>query len=610
MKTINRFLLFAATVLTTGLLTGCEDFLAENPRTIFTVETAFEKSSQVDAAVTSTYKYFANLNSWKYSGYTGNSANLLNGIGTDTMDRNARAGSASTCVSNFASLNSATGLFYSLWNDLYKLAAQANLTMLGAEQVSWSDESAKTYDIAQVKFLRGWAYLRLGECFGGVPIVEEYTETLRRDYVRAPRADVYAFAIQNFEDALGGLPDYPKEDGRVSKGIVYHFLTEAYIALGIETGQTAHYQKAIDYGKKTIALHPMMYKRFGVRANPADKGTGYNGVPNYKPDGNVFYDLFQIGNYNYSEGNTEGLMELIGCTYEQYSELNSWRAFTLFPEPNCCGEAIRDIVYNQEKSAWVESIKKANPSSKISTYPLLNNRLPGGSMSSWLGGGTWAVLVSTDYCDEIVWQGDFADDMRNEQVNRWDPVVLDVDNPDHGKLLRKEDISDPPMLMRVSHKVTMQDGWGWTENNADWYAENFTMSYGRDWHVARSSETWLLLAEAYMRLNDQANAVACINEVRSRAQASFKYSGSIDMYDILDERARELSWEEQRWATYLRLTDGAGKNEYMANNLAKYTMFGHDMGNNNGAPAWTLFPIPFTTINQNTEAELAQNPGW
>ena len=48
----------------------------------------------------------------------------------------------------------------------------------------------------------------------------------------------------------------------------------------------------------------------------------------------------------------------------------------------------------------------------------------------------------------------------------------------------------------------------------------------------------------------------------------------------------------------------------MANNLAKYTMFGHDMGNNNGAPAWTLFPIPFTTINQNTEAELAQNPGW
>ena len=166
------------------------------------------------------------------------------------------------------------------------------------------------------------------------------------------------------------------------------------------------------------------------------------------------------------------------------------------------------------------------------------------------------------------------------------------------------------MLMRVSHKVTMQDGWGWTENNADWYAENFTMCYDRDWHVARSSETWLLMAEAYMRLNDQANAVACINEVRSRAQASFKYSGSINMYDILDERARELSWEEQRWATYLRLTDGTGKNEYMANNLAKYTMFGHDMGNNNGAPSWTLFPIPFTTINQNTEVELAQNPGW
>ena len=46
----------------------------------------------------------------------------------------------------------------------------------------------------------------------------------------------------------------------------------------------------------------MMTKRFGVRANPSDTGTtGYLGVANYKEDGNVYYDLFQLGNYDRSK---------------------------------------------------------------------------------------------------------------------------------------------------------------------------------------------------------------------------------------------------------------------------------------------------------------------
>ena len=49
-----------------------------------------------------------------------------------------------------------------------------------------------------------------------------------------------------------------------------------------------------------------MTNRFGKRADPDSKSSN-NGIPAYKPDGNVFYDLFQVGNYAYSAGNTESV---------------------------------------------------------------------------------------------------------------------------------------------------------------------------------------------------------------------------------------------------------------------------------------------------------------
>ena len=37
-----------------------EDFLTEKPKTIYTKDNAFEKASQVDAAVVTAYRYFQN----------------------------------------------------------------------------------------------------------------------------------------------------------------------------------------------------------------------------------------------------------------------------------------------------------------------------------------------------------------------------------------------------------------------------------------------------------------------------------------------------------------------------------------------------------------------
>ena len=64
MKAYNKILL--AGLVTASVLSSCkdDDFLKEEPKTIYTVETAFEKSSQVDAAIARAYISFNYMFGW------------------------------------------------------------------------------------------------------------------------------------------------------------------------------------------------------------------------------------------------------------------------------------------------------------------------------------------------------------------------------------------------------------------------------------------------------------------------------------------------------------------------------------------------------------------
>ena len=602
MKAYNKILL--AGLVTASVLSSCkdDDFLKEEPKTIYTVETAFEKSSQVDAAIARAYISFNYMFGWHNLYVEGAAAsNLLGGNGSDCIDSGfGDPAMAAGFLSNYMNLNSNTGDFNTLWNELYQLTAQANLALYGSELVNWADANEKNYAVAQARFFRGWAYLRLGECFGGVPIVEEYSDELRFDYQRNTRQETYAFAIADLEAAASALPAYPRQDGRAGQGIANHYLAEAYLAQGVETGDKSYYNKAISAAQKVIAAHPLMTSRFGVRANPADTGTsGYLNVPNYKADGNVYYDLFQMGNYNYSAGNTESLMAVQGPTYDQWANDGG----NVYMYGVTVGAVYRDLIWNtaegQPDSAgpWHD-----NPNIDMGQWV-------GGNSGAYLGGTSWGLIGTTDYSDEVVWEGQFDEDLRNSQIVRCNPIVLEKTSKHYGEICKKEWLNIPSRLMRVSCKIAMQDGWGWDVHHAFAGVQTFAYQYGRDLYVARSAETYLLLAEAYLRNGDMTNAVAALNTVRQRAQASYMYS-TITMRDILDERARELAYEEHRWPTLLRLDSSTGTNEDMKYQLSHYTMYTNDCGLDGITPKWTLFPIPLTVINLNSEVELAQNPGW
>lgn len=131
--------------------------------------------------------------------------------------------------------------------------------------------------------------------------------------------------------------------------------------------------------------------------------------------------------------------------------------------------------------------------------------------------------------------------------------------------------------------------------------------------VVRSSETYLLLAEAHLRNGDAGQAATALNAVRERAKAQKMFSASeIDIYTILDERARELSFEERRWPTLLRMGSSlnGGSNEVMKKQILDNAMYTADHPYYVGGIEWTLFPIPLKYIQLNSGAVMAQNPGW
>lgn len=92
--------------------------------------------------------------------------------------------------------------------------------------------------------------------------------------------------------------------------------------------------------------------------------------------------------------------------------------------------------------------------------------------------------------------------------------------------------------------------------------------------------------------------------LRNRSQCSYLVTAEdISMDLILDERARELIYEESRWNTLLRIS-GA----YARERVKKYAYWDYSATFANAT--WDVWPIPQSVIDTNKDIDIEQNPGW
>lgn len=144
-------------------------------------------------------------------------------------------------------------------------------------------------------------------------------------------------------------------------------------------------------------------------------------------------------------------------------------------------------------------------------------------------------------------------DRVGEEVDNYEPIT-DLDNP-------SSTYSNYYKRMHPSCIKFAQE-----DDNPDSYLNRSNIT------VYRLAETYLIAAEAIMR--SSGDPLPYINAVRERAGAA--PVTSVNQQTILDERARELSFEGQRWFTLKRMgqsvidtqmTTYAGDGEYFPANL-------------------------------------------
>jgi len=583
-------------LLVSLLLFSCNDteFLTEKPKTFYTVDNAFSTSSQIDQVVIGCYNQVRSLNTFDqenvtYSVFSG-------GSGTDMYD--VASIRRANRFNDYSILTPENGTFNDIYSAFYQLIAKANTALYAADlpQIMWSSESDKAYTTAQARFFRAYAYRNLGELFGGVPIVKDISTTPHYDFVRSSREETYQFAIDELEAILNDMPETTVTPGRLVKGAVQHNLCQLYIDLGVALeadGKSADaksaYGKAIDYGNQVIdnSVYSLMTQRFGTRMNDNPDYYYANteaeqissrlySAAGYPIQANVYWDLFQEGNQDYQSGNKEAI----------------WVAQINY-QANKAEDGSSRLQYSREYGAVFRDPASAH----------LNGTLED------VGGRGIATVIPTMYTRDIIYDGKWGDDMRNsEAVLRRIFLGNVTTSPYFGKpvpwdvIYKVGDTQDAidaavTQCFPISCKIATDKYTGIADG------QNRSNLY-RDDYLIRLPETILLRAEAKMRSGDNTGAASDINLLRARAQCGYMVQPSdVNVDLILDERARELVYEERRWNTLLRMGGTVAMDR-----IKKYAYW--DDPRVTMTKTFNLWPIPQTVIDTNKDAKLDQNPGW
>jgi hypothetical protein len=576
--------------------TGCNDnaFLAEKPETFYTVDNAFSTSEQVDQVLVSCYSHIRVM--YCFTEESNTAFVFRGGNGTDMYD--VATIRRSNRFNDYGVLNATRDEFYTNYSHWYQLISKANLALYAAElpQITWASAADRAYATAQARFFRAFCYRNLGELYGGVPIVTEITTSPHYDFERTTRVETYQFAIDELEAVLNDLPETTATPGRLVRGVAQHNLCQLYIDKGValeEEGKSGEakpaYDKAVSYGSALIdgGIYGLMTERFGSRKNENPDFYYTQNVSEQTPErlystagypleGNVYWDLFQEGNQNYQESNREA----IWCVQIDYAAYKKEDGQSKLQYSREFGPVFRD--------------------------PRANH--VGGTLED-VGGRGIACVIPTFYTRDIIYEGKWAEDMRNsEAVFRRTFLGNNPSSEYYGKsvpwsVLNREGQSQDAIdvaatqVVPVSCKIATDKYTGLADG------DNRSNLF-RDEYLIRLPETILLRAEAKWRGGDNAGAAADINLLRTRAKCGYLVQPSdVNVELILDERARELVYKEIRWNTLLRMGGTIA-----AERIKKYAYF--DDPRATLTKNFNLWPIPQVVIDTNKDKPMAQNPGW
>lgn len=559
-KIVNIVIAFVAIFV----MESCSDkWLEEKPPHLITTETLYTNLNGFEAGLNGLYS----LVRGEREGRDGTTENLVADIamlGTDNIVPNQRGGIGFIALLYNTNNESNNSNLRSIFLWLYQTINAANTIINQAENrtdIDWNGaggdaEANKTRVIAEAKALRAWAYRHLTFCWGDVPLnlEESLGSNIKTDWTRTPIAEIRKQMKADWLFAEQYLDVEPTIRGKISKGAVQHYLSELYLTIGKP-------DSAFFWADKCIKnpAYQLITQRYGVNAN--------------KP-GVAFMDMFYEGNANREEGNTEALWvwqweyNVIGGGGDHGSIMRRYHNAT----SHHMQIKIDGVVPLQKTPARGGiGIGREQPTKwAINLYEPQDDRGSNYAIRKYYILRTAAENAPAP-ADNLPPGYNYGDTLKLNWEN-------DLTGTGNGK------VGDYPFIRKYDTTNPETDPLRGSYN---------------DQAYLRLAETYLLKAEAQLKLGDIVGAAETINIVRRRSHASEISASDVTLDFILDERSRELIGEEHRRYTLLRT--GKWLERVKLHNFR---------GGQTAAARDTLYPIPQIVIDANLTEKMPQNPGF
>ena len=420
-----------------------------------------------------------------------------------------------------------------LWDEMYYGISTANLLLSKAGNISDADTRNKVQ--GEAHFLRGYNYYRLFAQYGGVVLQTEPAPTdgtIVKNYERATAEATLNQVIADFEEAYNLLPTNRwRGYGTWTKYTAAHFLAKALLFRQSERNSSwnGSYDKSADLNR-VISLCDEVIAACPLAADYADlyaKWTGINcaneglseilmcamhGEDNVKGRyGNRTYNYFspQFSNFSASwikRGAYIGEMDFQRCrpteyTYSSFDNVNDarmWKTFKTVYGLNNVAVTKKDgdkTVYDREKVAADNGIQ-------LSQVPEIGDE-----------GAIFILNKKSDHRFDGEPYGTFGrggqkHSFVNPQTGKWVPNAF-VNFMDGKYVLYNYGVSGNTATSNVFCGINKTADGSRTAEKGDAH---------RDVIMARTGETYLVKAEAQVRLGKYQDAITTVNVLRARAQ--------------------------------------------------------------------------------------------
>ncbi|MRT93193.1 RagB/SusD family nutrient uptake outer membrane protein [Ancylomarina sp. 16SWW S1-10-2] len=419
-------------------------------------------------------------------------------------------------LNEYYNLNSSSDGIEDIWDNNYSVISKANTVINRYEnEINWSESNleSKASGIAQAKGLRGLAYYNLVQQFGGVVLTLDEINSIDFSYTRSTEEEVFTQIIKDLEDAIPDLESNP-DFGRFSKRAAQHVLADVYVTRG--------------------------YKSFG---NSTDFTTAaalaVSAIDSYDIRSQSYAEVFDYGN----QENDEILFSI------QYSSGGESDDHDNDKQGLFMNQVFNYVGIERTTSTYGESLtgKEIMPTDFF--YALFDDNDTRDDATFF------RVLFATE-------ETSYTSDNGIDPISIGDTIIYYPKNS-----LETADLND-----KLNRYYVYQPGqytYDAVTENVDGaiyqYTNNFektnfpifkkfndvnslgTDGGERDTYVFRVAETYLIAAEAYLEAGNISEALKYINLVRERATGVANYYTSLDIDDILNERALELAGESNRW---------------------------------------------------------------